>query len=173
MAFQNFVNKHKGCDYSTVYDNDRGGTIVCEEEGRKYYYVYVSNETFLRIHVDGGLIQDESVRKCDYLLLNTTEQWSKTHESNFHAIFIELKGKNIQKAREQLLATIDKYDGELLGSKLYARIVASEINFKRSAPMNPVEQPYKTKSSKVTCFFKCVSSPMTEHTGKDGNPTRK
>ena len=173
MSFQDFVLMHKSCTYSREHILSQGDTIVLSENQTTYCYVYGSNETFLNIHVDGGLVQDESQR-CDYLLLNTTGM--DTNEPNLHAIFIELKTK-VQRKKfgdtcQQLESTIKKYSSELKPAILHARIVTSNIEA-RYPPKAPRIRSCKERFKKeLDCLFD-YGAQMVEHTGKDGYPIRK
>ena len=167
MPFQDFVNTHKDASYSKEHARSQGGMIACKENNKEYCYEYINRETFLEIRVDGGLDHDQSRQKCDYLLLNTTRL--DTNQTNFHSIFIELKGADLLKACEQLLATIKRYAHELFHSQLHARVVVSKAHGPKIAGL----QPYQKKFRDQKCSFVFQSQTMTEHTGKDGNPTRK
>ncbi len=66
--------------------------------------------------LDGGLFQQTTC--CDYLLVN---------DSRKKAYFIELKGKNIDDAVEQLEAGEEKCKAELEGYLFFYRIVCSKV----------------------------------------------
>ncbi|MBQ9983270.1 MAG: hypothetical protein IJP29_01640 [Lachnospiraceae bacterium] len=72
-------------------------------------------------HVDGGIIYNESnMAKCDYLYVVDDEM----HPS---AIFIELKGKNIHHAMQQLHSTMMQFSSEFKQYRKYARIICSAV----------------------------------------------
>ena len=168
MSFQDFVEEHKGCSYSEEHIRPKGGTITHQEKGKEYRYEYNTGETFLKIHVDGGLVQDNT-EKCDYLLLNTTGM--ETNKTNYHAIFIELKGSDIIKACKQLLETITMFSPMLKPANMHARIVVSK--FKKGHTPKVIELQYLPQFKNKKCSFDHQTGQMVEHTGKDGHPTRK
>jgi hypothetical protein len=169
VPFQDFVNNHQSGSYSKEHTRPQGGVIACQENNKEYRYEYVAGETFLQIQVDGGLDKDQNRQKCDYLLLNTTEKWGITNIPNFHAVFIELKGTDLLKACEQLLVTIKRYAHALINSRLHARVVVSKAHAPKIAGL----QTYQKRFRDQNCSFDYQSQSMTEHTGENGNPTRK
>jgi hypothetical protein len=72
--------------------------IVCEEKQTKITFSNGSGETVAKIKIDGCVITDKAVKKCDYLLLCTERE---------KAVFVELKGNKVATAIEQLSATLD------------------------------------------------------------------
>lgn len=169
MPFQNFVAEHQTCPYATAHQRSQGGTIVCSENRKEYRYEYVQGETFLRIHVDGGLVRDKNQPRCDDLLLNTTAARAETNQPNFHSIFIELKGTDILKACQQLQATVTSFANELTGSKLHARIVVSKAH----GPKTSLQRYQREFNRRLKCSFDYQSQTMSERTGKDGDPSTK
>jgi hypothetical protein len=69
--------------------------IVCKEKGKKFTGENINRKLILKVEVDGCLIKKEA--KCDWLIIDT--------DGNI-AHFIELKGKDIKHAIEQLSNTI-------------------------------------------------------------------
>lgn len=65
--------------------------------------------------LDGDIVQNE--KSCDFLLLN---------DSLKKAYFIELKGKNINDAVDQLEASTNRFTTELQGYTFFYRIVCSK-----------------------------------------------
>ena len=173
MNFQDFVKMHKSCVYSREHVSPQGDTINLAENQAIYCYVYGSNETFLEIHVDRGLVQDNT-KRCDYLLLNTTGM--DTNEPNLHAIFIELKDKvenrKFGDACQQLSSTIKKYSSELNGATLHARIVTSNIEVKYPPKVKRIQKCKAHFEEHLYCYFD-YGAQMVEHTGENGHPTRK
>jgi len=161
MPIQEFVTRESSQSYAEQHCRQNGGTIVCEEKKSKYTYRYQPNETFLKIHIDNGLIQDSSVEKCDYLLLNYA-----TNENVHHSIFIELKGSDLLKAGRQIMSTIDQIGTELQDSVFHARIVLT--NSTEPDDRQRVQRELKKKK----CDFACATRSMTEHSAPDGSPTR-
>lgn len=93
----------------------------CAENG-KSYVLSKGGYSFnvLCMHIDGGVIDDNTCDKCDYALFLQ----DGVEESKGRAIYIELKGKNTEDAIDQLTSTIDKFgNAGGLYKKVYARIV--------------------------------------------------
>jgi hypothetical protein len=72
--------------------------IVCEEKRTKITFHNTTGETVAKIRIDGCVIKDNTVKKCDYLLLCVEIK---------RAVFVELKGNKVETAIEQLLVTLD------------------------------------------------------------------
>jgi hypothetical protein len=72
--------------------------IVCEENQTKITFRNTSRVTVEKIRIDGCVITNNAVKKCDYLLLCAEKK---------KAIFVELKGNKVKTAIEQLSATLD------------------------------------------------------------------
>jgi hypothetical protein len=72
--------------------------IVCEEKRSKITFHNVTGETVAKIRVDGCVIPDNTVKKCDCLLLYAALK---------KAVLVELKGREVETAIEQLSATLD------------------------------------------------------------------
>lgn len=85
---------------------ERGKELTVQNESGKEIAVY---------HVDGCLIQQG--RCCDYLLLIIDDEC---------AHFIELKGSHIEKAIEQINASIDNLFPKLSTYKINAWIISSK-----------------------------------------------
>lgn len=93
---------------------------VCEEKGKKYNLLNDEHCKIALYRMDGGIICDEkNVLKCDFLYI-VYDQNCPT------AVFVELKGKDIKHAVDQLKASIDRY-GKVLGRRVCARIICSSV----------------------------------------------
>jgi hypothetical protein len=79
------------------FEDDRA-YIVCEEKRTKITFHNSTGETVAKIRIDGCVITDNAVKKCDYLLLCAKIK---------KAVFVELKGNKVATAIEQLSATLD------------------------------------------------------------------
>jgi hypothetical protein len=163
MSFQNFIDQHQNKHYTTNYQSSKGGTIVCKENASKYIYKYKSDEKFMKLQIDGGLISDQNTPKCDYLLLNYTR---KNETSHYHSIFIELKGSDVIHACEQISKTIEQIGNKLTGSILHARIVASKIS-NIQIQINKKKEELM-KNHKCLLFYQCHL--MEEKSDENGCP---
>lgn len=92
--------------------------VVCEEKGRQHitnnskgdYEVY-------KYKIDGGIITDANQgARCDYIV-----EANKGDKRN--AFIIELKGRNVDHAIEQIRDTIKRYKNELILYHIRPRIV--------------------------------------------------
>lgn len=74
--------------------------IVCQDKGTKSKYTAVNRQRHQvrQYLIDGDVICDRNVNKCD---------WMVTEEELMDAYLIELKGSNIEKAIRQLESTRD------------------------------------------------------------------
>ncbi|MDR2438480.1 MAG: hypothetical protein LBE12_03780 [Planctomycetaceae bacterium] len=164
MPFQNFIIQHQNKPYTTNYQSSKGGTIVCQERESKYVYKYKSDENFIKLQIDGGLISNQNTPKCDYLLLNCTK---KNEIAYYHSIFIELKGSDLTHACEQILATIESLNNNLKGSILHARIVLSKVP-KPNVQLNRLKEKIM-KKYQCTLFYQCRL--IEEGSDKNGYPS--
>lgn len=72
---------------------------VAAENGKRFEIV--SNEDFTKVRIDGCLIASQNTEKCDFGFIR---------HSNQEFYFVELKGKEIQKAYNQIIATIQNFN---------------------------------------------------------------
>jgi hypothetical protein len=96
---------------------DKRAMITAEEKGKKYIGHNISGKLFSRFRVDGCLIKEG--KKCDFLILDCEEK---------KAYFIELKGKDILNALEQIDRSIEVLFSKLNDFNINARIVLSKLN---------------------------------------------
>lgn len=96
------------------YDRRKNATV--NENGKVYNLINDLQVKVAGFKVDGGLISGDDVCKCDRVLI--------LNDRNI-ILFIELKGKRLSHALEQLTETINIYDGELGEYKVYARCITS------------------------------------------------
>jgi hypothetical protein len=78
--------------------NLKQSVIVCTENRSTYKYNNKSHHNVAKIKIDGGLLSDLTIKKCDWLLVN----WD-----NGISYFIELKGCDFSKAITQIKSTLD------------------------------------------------------------------
>lgn len=90
--------------------------IVVEENRRKYTANNVNEECVARVKVDGGIIKDSLISRSDYMLIRC--------EKNI-VYLIELKGGDVAKACEQIIATAGYFSSILQGATLHARVICS------------------------------------------------
>lgn len=98
----------------------RNCKIICVEENtRKFGINNTSKKNVGVVKVDGCLVTDDSVPRCDYLF----EVGSPTSL----LIYLELKGCNVEHAFKQLASTMDICNSEYSGIDKVCYIVASRI----------------------------------------------
>lgn len=116
-----FQDNYPNCTYCS--DNNR---ILVSENKRKYILNNISGRQVCKIRIDNCVINDQSKCKCDYLIIvcNTDTQ------ENIY-FFIELKGKDLIGAVEQLTQTIEDFKHNING-KMFARVVLSKVSCPRS-----------------------------------------
>ena len=101
--------------------------IVCEENHRKFTF-HTNNFEFYKIKIDGDVEKNTTVKKCDFLIIKKDKEDIE--------IFIELKGKKIKDAFNQIIASYEKYSDKSKNPKLYAAIVTSRYPSKDTSIQN-------------------------------------
>lgn len=104
------INSH-----TPAFQDDRK-IVSCKEKQCVYRCKNDARHSLRFYNIDGGVIQDNSVIRCDKLLLDDTQP---------KAIYIELKGpaSEIDHAMEQIENTIRMFQGSLHGYRVFRRIV--------------------------------------------------
>ena len=117
--------------------------IVSRETGENREHRAINPDGIYEVRhyqLDGKLVRNQTC--CDYLLLNDTRR---------KAYYIELKGKDVKKAVDQVLAGEKLCREELQGYLSYYRIVTSRSPTHNNAPKNlrNLQDRYGTK--RVIC----------------------
>ena len=112
---------------------DHRPEVVAKENKTTYKLINLSKKEVCKIKVDNCLIK-EAQKKCDYLILNCSDQI---------AIFIEFKRGNIEEAFPQLDAAIKFLLPHLKNFKICVRIVASKV--RTPALQSTAEKKLKNK----------------------------
>lgn len=115
-------NRDCNCErrHTCVEFSDKRPMATCAEKGKRYNLVNDKNCLITQYHVDGGLVYDDKVeQRCDYLYVvhDTTE---------ITAILVELKGKDIKHAVEQLEKSANRF-GRSISGRMFGRIVCSAV----------------------------------------------
>lgn len=103
----------------TAYPNCCTKSKVASENGKRFEII--SEEDFTRIRIDDCLIISKELEKCDFGFVRHTN-------NDFY--FVELKGKDIQKAYNQIVNTINYFENNLIKipkHKQFAFIVCSKV----------------------------------------------
>lgn len=82
-----------------------GIRLSAEENGRKFVLITDNWEKVQKVKVDGALIYEQTTEKCDYFFFYNPDLKEKKRE----AYFVELKGKNISKAINQIMTTLQLF----------------------------------------------------------------
>ena len=98
-------------------NGDKRKIVVVQEHKRKYVGRNSQDKLLHICIVDNCLITTGC--RCDYLLLNLQEK---------RAYFIELKGRDLVHAIEQIDTTISHYLKDLTGFRINARVVLTKVN---------------------------------------------
>jgi len=98
------------------YDNRK--YITCEEKRKKYILENVRSVNIANYHIDGGVVQNDDEKKCDFLIYV---------EDDKNIILVELKGTEFSTALKQLYNTVNLFSQQFNGNKIYARIVGKEV----------------------------------------------
>jgi len=110
-------------DYEKCTTQSTNKLITASEHNRKLTIKNPSEKSVRKIKVDGCLIVDSS-KRCDYMFEIIDDPAANKICS---VIYVELKGRHIQEAYEQLVATIDRFIDDHRGIKKACLIVASRV----------------------------------------------
>lgn len=110
-------------DFGNCATQTTNKLITASEHNRKLTIKNPSAKAVRKIKVDGCLITDSS-KRCDYMF-EIIDDLASDKINN--VIYLELKGRHIQEAYEQLAATIDRFIAEHQGIKKACHIVASRV----------------------------------------------
>ncbi len=112
MSCQNFRKNHPGC---TECNHNR--IINASENRSKYSLNNPHQKEVCKIKVDNCLEKESSSKQCDYLFLSC---------NTLRAFFIELKGKDLTHAIQQLDQSIDNLSPSIEEFAINARVVLSK-----------------------------------------------
>ena len=117
--------------------------IIAEENKRKLTIDNPSGKIIRKIQVDGCLPIKQG-KRCDYMFEINVPQKPVTQ-----VIYLELKGCDIEKAYEQLIATINIFQAEHKGCNKECHIIASRVP-KAGAKVQQLKvKILKTKQAKL------------------------
>jgi hypothetical protein len=125
-------------DYGRCATESTDKKITAKENGRKLTLENPNGKLVRKIQVDGCLITDNSHKRCDYMF--------EIEKPIRFVIYLELKGSDIKKAYEQLVATIDLFIEAHRGIKKDCHIVASRVP--QSRARNPAIKNKNVKSTR-------------------------
>lgn len=125
------------------------------EKGQSYHVTFSSALMSAVYAVDGGIIKDNHVLKCDKLILGAIK------ETKWLELFVELKGRDIAHAIEQVEATIRNslFNDVNIGMR-HARIVGRSIP--RSTGNSVTEIAKKRFIRQYNCRLELKTGPAKE-----------
>nr|WP_315176416.1 hypothetical protein [uncultured Flavobacterium sp.] len=113
---------------------------VAKENGKRFEIV--SNENFTKIRIDDCLIDSQEIEKCDFGFVR---------HSNDEFYFVELKGKDVKKALNQITSTITIFESAFIKipkEKRFGFIISSR-NPLSSAETNNLKQAFAKKIGRL------------------------
>ena len=111
---------------------------VAEENKRKYILQNPSRKKVCKVRIDDCVITSQSQRKCDYLMIVCETEASNQPES-VDLYFVELKGRDLMSAVEQLTETIKYFQAReyKFSGKIFARAVLSKVPMPKNIESAP------------------------------------
>ena len=95
--------------------------VSCSERGKKYNVQNPKKVAIVKFRIDGGIVRDEKdTCKCDYL-------YCIKDKENPTTIFVELKGKNVCHALEQIQYSLSMFSKEFDGTRKLSRIICGSV----------------------------------------------
>ncbi|OYQ62397.1 hypothetical protein B9G53_22515 [Pseudanabaena sp. SR411] len=100
----------------------------------KYILQNPSRRKVCKVQIDDCVITSQTQRKCDYLMIVCESKLSNQPES-VDLYFIELKGRDLMSAVEQLTETIKYFQSEKykFTGKVFARAVVTRVHIPTSS----------------------------------------
>ncbi len=146
-------NKRKKCfleDCSTPTAKPRYSV----NENKRCYALQNSNHLdVLQTKVDGDLYpQNQDIKRCDYAFT------SRSFET---AILVELKGRHVSDALDQISATLNDFSRRYSYRRYYGRIVAGKVNTPDIKPNKYKELSDKLKSAGGSLLIRSVKLAET------------
>ncbi|MEQ8971178.1 MAG: hypothetical protein RIE73_12380 [Coleofasciculus sp. C1-SOL-03] len=130
-----FQKKYPDC---TVCSH--GKKITAQENKRKYILNNPSGKQVCKVKIDDCVIKSQEQRKCDYLVIICQSDEDEVEDGHISSgedlFFVELKGKDLIGAVEQLTQTIEHFKSKITG-KVFARVVLSKVPSPKSIEVNP------------------------------------
>lgn len=130
-----FQEKYPDCTVCS-----QGKKIAAQENKRKYILNNLSGKQVCNVEIDDCVIKSKEERKCDYLVIICKSDDDEVEESHISSgedlCFVELKGKDLLGAVDQLTQTIEHFKSKITG-KVFARVVLSRVPSPKIIEVNP------------------------------------
>lgn len=129
--FDDFIAAHQNCCTKSN---------VASENGKRFEIN--SSVSFTRIRIDDCLITSKQVQKCDFGFVR---------HSNNEFYFVELKGKDVKTAFDQIISTITIFETDIIKIPLRKRFgfIVSSRNPLSGTETNNLKQAFAKKYGKV------------------------
>lgn len=103
-------------NFTTTYKQNQ--ILICEEKSKKLK-LETRETSFHKIKIDKGFQLNSRNKKCDFIILEAIREHI--------CIYVELKGKKLKEAFEQIIQSYDDYNSFFKqDTKSYATIVLSK-----------------------------------------------
>ena len=115
MNCKQLQNSHADC-----VECSRNSNLVAKDKKQKRSYRIENTlrKEVCKVALDGCYIDDSESKRCDFLFVVCANQ---------DCYFVELKGKHLLEAVQQIEATITHFPAQLDG-RIFARIVVSKVS---------------------------------------------
>lgn len=127
-------------DFTRAHQDCCSKSNVASENGKRFEIN--SNESFTRIRIDDCLITSKQVQKCDFGFIR---------HSNDEFYFVELKGKDVNTAFNQIISTITIFEANIIKipkDKRFGFIISSK-NPLSGQQTNNLKQAFAKKYGKL------------------------
>uniref|UniRef100_UPI0036081889 hypothetical protein n=1 Tax=Flavobacterium sp. GCM10022190 TaxID=3252639 RepID=UPI0036081889 len=129
--FDELIEAHQNCCIKSK---------VASENGKRFEIV--KNEDFTRIRIDNCLITSQQVQKCDFGFVR---------HSNNEFYFVELKGKEVNTAFDQIVSAINIFETTIVKIPKEKRLgfIVSSKNPLSGQKTNNLKQAFAKKYGKI------------------------
>jgi uncharacterized protein YjbI with pentapeptide repeats len=130
-SFDELIKANQGCCTKSK---------VASENGKRFEIV--SNEDFTRIRIDNCLIASQQVQKCDFGFVR---------HSNNEFYFVELKGKDVKIALDQIISAISIFESTIIKIPKNNRLdfIVSSRNPLSGTETNNLKQAFAKKYGRL------------------------
>lgn len=120
MTCENCFNHPKSQQCQKFCDT-RENIVIGDKKSTQWTFRNSTKKCVCLIQIDGCIIENQSVKKCDYLFLVCDQKNEKS------AFLVELKSKKLEDTFEQLLSTFEQLKEHLIGFHIYARVATTRV----------------------------------------------
>lgn len=134
---------------SCIKSSDARPIVSCEENNRKYQLNNTSSNRVVHYQMDGGIVNDPLILKCDRLLVIRSD--------GYVGVLVELKGNDVQHGIRQIAETLNQFPQFFNTCKrVHARIVATRgtPNYMASPTRKRLKEDLLTKYGRGTLEIK-------------------